>query len=581
MEEKETLSDLPGAPPPCGSKPSYRILVVDDEKAVRDLHSEVLTGAGYEVVAVADGALAWDAIQTQHFDLMLTDNSMPKVSGVEVINKLIAANITLPVIMATGALPQHEFERYSWLNNIAVLEKPVLNSAILSMVEEFLNEGKGILNKKVDPKELAAKIEHPQPEVISKDERRIEKAEERLDRAEQRSDKTEARSNEAAARSDRVEARSGVAEILNIAALRSSEIRYRRLFEAARDGILILDVETGRITDVNPYLIEILGFSKSEMVGKTVGELSPFKDIEPNQVMLDRLKRDGYVRYEDLPLQNKDNRHIAVEFVCNVYQEDTAKVIQCNIRDITERKREEDRKEQFSLELEKRVLERTAELEAFCGAVSHDLRAPLRHLAGYLGELQEQGDQTFSENNLGLLIRCSQATKRMGNLIEDLLAFSRVGTATIKKKAVNLDELIRETLDDYSPEIKDRQIEWNIQQMGVAEADPALLRMVFGNLISNAVKFTGGRTNPKIEIGRSGDGSTETVFFVRDNGAGFDPEYTEKLFGLFQRLHSQEEFEGTGLGLANMQRIILRHGGRVWAEGVVDVGATFNFSLPK
>ena len=233
------------------------------------------------------------------------------------------------------------------------------------------------------------------------------------------------------------------------------------------------------------------------------------------------------------------------------------------------------------MELEKRVLERTAELEAFSGAVSHDLRAPLRHLAGYLGELQEQTDQTFSENNLGLLTRCSQATKRMGNLIEDLLAFSRVGTATIKKKAVNLDELIRETLDDYSPEMKDRQIDWNIQQMGVAEADRDLLRLVFGNLISNAVKFTGGRTNPKIEIGRTKDSTDETVFFVRDNGAGFDPEYTEKLFGLFQRLHSQDEFEGTGLGLANMQRIILRHGGRAWAEGAVDVGATFYFSLPK
>ena len=187
-----------------------------------------------------------------------------------------------------------------------------------------------------------------QPGVISKEERRIEKAEERSDRAEERSDKAEARSDEAIARSDRAEARSEAAEILNIDAMRSSEIRYRRLFEAARDGILILNVETGRITDVNPFLVEILGFSKSEMVGKTVGELSPFKDIEPNQVMLDRLKRDGYVRYENLPLENKDGRHIAVEFVCNIYQEETAKVIQCNIRDITERKQAEDQKEQFS-----------------------------------------------------------------------------------------------------------------------------------------------------------------------------------------------------------------------------------------
>jgi PAS domain S-box-containing protein len=563
MKEKETFSDLPSAPPPCGSK-SYRILVVDDEKAMRNLHLELLTGAGYEVIAVADGALAWDSIQTQHFDLMITDNSMPKVTGVELINKVIAANIRLRVIMTTGALPPHEFKRYPWLNNIAVLVKPVINSAILSMVEKVLNEGK---NKEIDLKELAAtKIESPTPGVVSRDEE---------------TDKAEARSDEAAALSERAKARSSAAKILNIDALRSSEMRYRRLFEAARDGILILNVENGRITDVNPFLIEILGFSKSEMVGKTVGELSPFKDIEPNQVMLDRLKRDGYVRYEDLPLENKDGRHIAVEFVCNIYQEDTAQVIQCNIRDITERKNAEDQKQQFSLELEKRVLERTAELEAFSGAVSHDLRAPLRHLASYLGELQEQNDQPFSKNNLGLLTRCSQATKRMGNLIEDLLAFSRVSTASIKKKAVNLDELIREALDDYSPEIKDRQIEWNIQQMGVAEGDPALLRLVFGNLISNAVKFTGGRTNPKIEIGCTRGSTNETVFFVRDNGAGFDPEYTEKLFGLFQRLHSQEEFEGTGLGLANMQRIILRHGGRVWAEGAVDVGATFYFSLPK
>lgn len=205
----------------------------------------------------------------------------------------------------------------------------------------------------------------------------------------------------------------------------------------------------------------------------------------------------------------------------------------------------------------------------------------MRHLEGFLGKLEEQTEQRFSDNNLGLLTSCSQATKRMVNLIDDLLAFSRVTTALIQKKAVNLDDLVRQTLDNYSPEIKDRQIEWNIQPLGVAEADPALLRLVFANLISNALKFTGGRTNPKIEFGCNTGRTAETVFFVRDNGAGFDPEYTEKLFGLFQRLHSQEEFEGTGLGLANVQRIILRHGGRVWAEGAVDVGATFYFSLPS
>ena len=155
MKENERFSDLPSGPPPYGSKPSYRILVVDDERAVRNLRLELLTDAGYEAMAVADGALAWDAIQTQHFDLMITDNSMPKVTGVELISKLIAANIRLPVIMVTGALPQHEFDRHLCLSNISVLVKPVSNSAILSIVEKLLNQGKDISNNKIDPKELA------------------------------------------------------------------------------------------------------------------------------------------------------------------------------------------------------------------------------------------------------------------------------------------------------------------------------------------------------------------------------------------------------------------------------------------
>ena len=383
MKEKKTVSDLPSAPPSSGSK-SYRILVVDDEKAVRNLHLELLTRAGYEVIAVADGALAWEAIQTQHFDLMITDNSMPKITGVEMINKMIAVNIGLPVIMATGALPPHEFSRNPWLSTVAVLEKPVSNSTLLSAVLKILNEKDNIPNNKIDPKELAATmIENTPPDIVSKEEK---------------TDKVEASFDEEAALSERPESRMETESILNKDALRSSEIRYRRLFEAARDGILILNVETGRITDVNPFLIEILGFSKSEMIGKTVGELSPFKDIEPNQVMLDRLKREGYVRYEHLPLENKDGRHIAVEFVCNIYQEDTAPVIQCNIRDITERKYAEDQKKQFSLELEKRVLERTAELEAFSGAVSHDLQAPLRHLASYLGAPHGQARVNMRRN---------------------------------------------------------------------------------------------------------------------------------------------------------------------------------------
>jgi signal transduction histidine kinase len=236
--------------------------------------------------------------------------------------------------------------------------------------------------------------------------------------------------------------------------------------------------------------------------------------------------------------------------------------------------------------LEQRVAERTAQLESvneelktFSYSVSHDLRAPLRHVMGFVELLREEAGPSLSEKSLRHLTTISRSAKRMWDLIDDLLSFSLVGRTELQKTDVDLDELVRETLGDFQAQTPN--CVWKIHPLPPVRADRALLRMVLVNLISNAVKFTGARAEAKIEIGCAPNGIGETVIFIRDNGAGFDPKYAGKLFGAFQRLHRQDEFEGTGIGLANVQRIVHRHGGRAWAEGVVDGGATFYFSIPK
>ena len=219
-------------------------------------------------------------------------------------------------------------------------------------------------------------------------------------------------------------------------------------------------------------------------------------------------------------------------------------------------------------------------LRSFSYSVSHDLRAPLRQVRGFTKLLQESAGASLSGDSLEYLTAVSHAAEEMDHLIDDLLNFARLGQIEIAKTEVDLDQLVRETVAEFAEETKGRRITWEIHPLPAVQADRALLRLALINLISNAVKFTSKCTEARIEIG-STDGREETVIFVRDNGAGFDPTQAGRLFGVFQRLHSQEEFEGTGIGLANVQRIIQHHGGRTWAEGSVGGGATFYFSISE
>jgi len=616
-------------------------------------------------------------------------------------------------------------------------------------------------------------------------------------------------------------------------ALGASELRYRRLFETAKEGILILDAGTGMVVDVNPFLVTLLGYSHEQLLGKAIWELGFFKDVVANESNFAELREKEYIRYENLPLETSEGKRIEVEFISSVYLVNESKVIQCNVRDLTARrlaevaaarlaaivessddavvgkdldgvvtswnagaekifgysaqemvgqpilrlipperhheeteilahirrgessrhfdtvrlhkngnrldvsvtvspirdatgkiigvskvardvterkkmariiseseerfrtmansmsqlawiaqadgfiswynqrwyeftgtkpeqmegwgwqsvhdpnrlpevignwesaigsgqpfemefplrgadgrfrnfltrvqplkdaggrvmqwfgtntnvdalKQAEEKVRVLNIELERRVAERTAELEvankeleAFSYSVSHDLRAPLRAVNGFAGIVLEDFSAQLPEEGKRYLERIRQGGQRMGILIDDLLAFSQLSRQSMNLQSVNVTTLVQAVLEDLKPLREGRLIEILVGNLPKCHADPALLKQVWINLLSNAIKYTQGRQPAIIEIGCTRE-KGENVYVVRDNGAGFDMQYAKKLFGVFQRLHRADEFEGTGVGLAIVQRIIHRHGGRVWAQAVVQQGATFYFTI--
>ena len=387
------------------------------------------------------------------------------------------------------------------------------------------------------------------------------------------------------------------------ATLREREHRLRSIYNTVADVIFHLEVEPDggyRFASVNPAFSSVTGVPEDAVIGKRVHEIIP----EPSlSFVLDRyreaIQERKIVRWEETS-DYPTGRLTGEVSVAPVFDASgTCTHLVGAVHDITERKRTEVEREQLlareqearaeverlNAELEQRVANRTEqleaankELEAFSYSVAHDLRAPLRAIDGFSRLVVDGYGASLPDDARRYLDRVQQGARHMGELIDDLLTFSQLARQPLRRQQIDTRHLVEQVIAHLQPEHAAGTAAIRVAELPSVEADPALLRQVFANVLSNALKFTRSRAEPRIDVTHQADGG-EVVFVVRDNGVGFDMRYVDKLFGVFQRLHRAEDYEGTGVGLAIVQRIIHRHGGRVWAEAEIDKGAAFYFTL--
>jgi PAS domain S-box-containing protein len=367
--------------------------------------------------------------------------------------------------------------------------------------------------------------------------------------------------------------------------LRQSQAAYRRMIETAQEGIWITDNQY-KTAFVNAKMAEILGCSVEEMLAT---EPVAFLDEEGKALAAQKRneRRGGIAEQYEMKFSRKDGVEIWALISSTPQFDDAGNYTGAlaMVADITGRKQAEQALLTLNAELEQRVIERTAqyqavnrELEAFSYSVSHDLRAPLRTLDGFSQALLEDYGEIIDEQGKHFLQRIRSGSQRMGQLIDALLQLSRLSRAEVQFEAVNLSEMVQAIKADLAEQFPERKVEFVIEEDVIVKGDERLLRVAMVNLLNNASKFSSKQPNARVEFGHTIEDG-RSAYYVRDNGVGFDMAYADKLFGAFQRLHGMNEFEGTGIGLATVERIFHRHGGRVWANAAVNQGATFYFTL--
>ncbi len=385
--------------------------------------------------------------------------------------------------------------------------------------------------------------------------------------------------------------------------LARSEERYRRIVESTTEGVWTIDSDH-RTTFVNQRASDMLGYPIGEILGMPISTFMDEGQFEHAKASTTGIRgsretklkrRDGtelWVNISAAPLMESDGGSSgAMALVSDRTEEkkmqerDRQRTAELEA-EVRERRKAEEEVGRLNAELEQRVVDRTTqlteanqELEAYSYTISHDLRAPLRHILAFAHLLREGAGPALTEGSMKYLSKIDDSAKRMVVMIEDLLAFSHIGRSQMRLTPVNMKELVESAMKELALDTQDRAIEWHIGPLPQIVGDPSLLKQVWVNLLTNAIKYSRNSRPSRIKV-IAQQRENEVEFEVTDNGAGFDMKHVDKLFGVFQRLHRESEFEGTGIGLANVRRIVHRHGGRTWAEGEVNRGATIHFTLP-
>jgi PAS domain S-box-containing protein len=371
---------------------------------------------------------------------------------------------------------------------------------------------------------------------------------------------------------------------------RAEEIRNRlAAIVASSDDAIIAQDLNGVILSWNAGAERLYGYSAAEAEGKNVSMLVPADHPNEMPAIRERIRMGEHIEHVETVRVRKDGSRLDVSFTISPLRDQSGSVVGASAitRDISERKRADEEIRELNAGLEQRIAERTAdlaasnrELEAFTYSVSHDLRAPLRAINGFVQIVLREEAAQLNPQAQRYLDRVAHGARQMGQLIDDLLAFSRLGRTPLHKRLAPAAEVVARAVEQLRPQMEGRTVELTIGDLPSCACEPALLEQVFINLIGNALKYSREREPARIEVSASLDpASGDTVFAVGDNGVGFDMQYANKLFGVFQRLHRAEDYEGTGVGLAIVQRIVQRHGGRVWAQSEPEKGATFYFTL--